>query len=359
MITSDPAVVDVAFDPDPPIELGGRVRPLTGPRAVLADDRGRYQVPVDLFAGESLAAFGEAARRAVSRHLDRSEHDPLMRSRPAMEALALEVALASLFGLDDVEELHRARAPLIALKQELSRPLRQLQVAVDGAWTLNPRSRVRQLHDEASAVIHAQMCASRRQGRGLLAAALRPNRSAGPFRDEWIRDEVQDLLLSSQEVTAGVLTRAVQLLAGHRQHLAAVTEAVRDGELRPLERVIREAVRLWPDPPLVGRYLTHAVEAGSATIPAGVYLAVALPLLHGRADLYPDPTAFRPDRFLGSDGASPGRSEPAGIGLLHPAPEALLIQMKQILSALLAHSAVREGRLAGRRPHCAQAPALT
>ena len=62
--------------------------------------------------------------------------------------------------------------------------------------------------------------------------------------------------------------------------------------------MIKETLRLRPVVPAVGRYLTAPLEIGPHTLPAGVHVNLSIFLLHRRPDLYPDPLAFRPERFL-------------------------------------------------------------
>ena len=46
---------------------------------------------------------------------------------------------------------------------------------------------------------------------------------------------------------------------------------------------------------------------GEWDLPAGVHIAPSIYLLHRRPDIYPEPLAFRPERFLGDD--TPGTYE--------------------------------------------------
>jgi cytochrome P450 len=48
----------------------------------------------------------------------------------------------------------------------------------------------------------------------------------------------------------------------------------------------------------VGRHLTAPLEIGGHLLPAGVTINPSIYLLHRRPDLYPEPEAFRPERFL-------------------------------------------------------------
>jgi cytochrome P450 len=49
---------------------------------------------------------------------------------------------------------------------------------------------------------------------------------------------------------------------------------------------------------LVLRRLTEPMEIGGRLLPAGVNVAPCIYLVHRRADVYDEPRAFRPERFL-------------------------------------------------------------
>ncbi len=51
--------------------------------------------------------------------------------------------------------------------------------------------------------------------------------------------------------------------------------------------------------PLAGRRLAEELSVDGLTLPAGTDVTPAIWLTHTRADLYPEPFAFRPERFLG------------------------------------------------------------
>ena len=50
--------------------------------------------------------------------------------------------------------------------------------------------------------------------------------------------------------------------------------------------------------PLAGRRLVADLEVDGFSLPAGTDVTPAIWLTHTRADLYPEPFAFRPERFL-------------------------------------------------------------
>jgi cytochrome P450 len=85
----------------------------------------------------------------------------------------------------------------------------------------------------------------------------------------------------------------------HPDVLARLTDEVRAGEDDAyLDAVIKETLRLRPVVPAVARRLTEPWELKGHLLPAGVNVAPSIYLTHRLPDVYPDPTAFRPERFL-------------------------------------------------------------
>jgi hypothetical protein len=82
--------------------------------------------------------------------------------------------------------------------------------------------------------------------------------------------------------------------------MEAATAAARgEGDPAYLDAVAKEILRMRPVLPLVARRLQEPMSIGGYDLPAGSDLAPAIYLIHHREDLYPEPDAFRPERFLG------------------------------------------------------------
>ncbi|HSD78776.1 MAG TPA: cytochrome P450, partial [Solirubrobacteraceae bacterium] len=120
-----------------------------------------------------------------------------------------------------------------------------------------------------------------------------------PMDDRELRDELVTLLVAGHETTATALSWALERLTRHPAALERLTDEVRAGEDAYVDAVIRETLRLRPVLPFVVRRLTQPQAIGGWDLPAGVNVAPSIQLVHRRADLYPEPHAFRPERWLG------------------------------------------------------------
>ncbi|GFG33106.1 hypothetical protein Cfor_04652, partial [Coptotermes formosanus] len=70
------------------------------------------------------------------------------------------------------------------------------------------------------------------------------------------------------------------------------------GQMKYLERVIKETLRLYPSAFAVGRLTDTDVQIGQHTIPAGVTVFIQIHCLHRNPECYPNPEEFNPDNFL-------------------------------------------------------------
>ena len=60
-------------------------------------------------------------------------------------------------------------------------------------------------------------------------------------------------------------------------------------------------MRVRPVVPMIGRFVKRPWQLGKYVVPTGTPVAISIVALHHRPDVYPEPTVFRPERFLGAD----------------------------------------------------------
>nr|WSW43111.1 cytochrome P450 [Streptomyces sp. NBC_01001] len=141
----------------------------------------------------------------------------------------------------------------------------------------------------------------------LLAAAT--STDDGEFDAAELRDQVLIFLLAGHETTATSLAFSLHLLARHPEQQARAREEIsrvlgdRTPEAADLDRlpyltqVLKEAMRLYPAAPVIGRSSVAATEVGGRTIPAGSDVILAPWVTHRHPRYWPDPDRFDPDRF--------------------------------------------------------------
>jgi cytochrome P450 len=109
--------------------------------------------------------------------------------------------------------------------------------------------------------------------------------------DRELRDEVLTLLTAGHETTAVALTWAIWLLAQHPE------EQEKLGDDAAVERVVSEAMRLYPPAWVFERVAIENDVVGGFDVPAGTTLIMAPYVLHRSPKYWDEPEAFRPDRW--------------------------------------------------------------
>ncbi|WP_316525526.1 cytochrome P450 [Kitasatospora brasiliensis] len=157
----------------------------------------------------------------------------------------------------------------------------------------------------------------------LLAARDEDGRS---LSDAEVHEQVVTFLLAGMETTAATLSWAWTLLAANpavRARLHTELDTVLDGRparhedlpaLPLTARIVSETLRLYPPPWILSRTATADTELGGHRVPAGTTLLYSPYLLHRRADLFPRPHRFDPDRWLTAARPAPGVYTPFGLG---------------------------------------------
>jgi cytochrome P450 len=126
--------------------------------------------------------------------------------------------------------------------------------------------------------------------------------------DEELLDQMMNLIGAGHETTASSLAWAFYFI--HRDpaikerllkevnSLAGPFDPEAVVHLPYLEAVCSETLRINPVAPLIGRVLVKPLSLLGYELPPGIAVGVGILLCHRRADLYPQPDHFRPERFL-------------------------------------------------------------
>ena len=278
--------------------------PILGPGSLLLlegrEHLARRRVMLPPFHGARMRAYEETVREVVARDVETWPRGEPFALHPHMQRVTLEVILRAVFGVDDAERRGALAERLSRLLTQTASASLQLGVLLSRRFGApDPLVRMQGLRTEIDALLDAEIAARRADPREDILSMLVAARfeDGEPMPDTEIRDQLMTLLLAGHETTATGLAWTFDLLLRH-PHVLARLEA---GDPAYARAVVAEALRLRPVVPLAGRRLAAPLHVDGVELPRGTDVTPAIWLAHTRSDRYPEPLAFRPERFL--DGA--------------------------------------------------------
>jgi len=325
VFTSNPDAVKQIFTGDPAIYFAGQgndiLRPFLGDYSVLLLDGAEHlrqrRLLLPPFHGERMLAYADVMRDVTLAEIERWPRGTAFPIHASMQEITLEVIMRAVFGMVSGERHDRLRSSLQQLLEESSRSilvfLPFLQFNLGG---LTPYARFRRRMDDIDRMLFEEIAERRATDNGagrndILSLLLQAVDEDGrPMSPQELRDELLTLLVAGHETSATSLAWIFYYLLKDREILegvrAELRQVVGEGPIRPeqvkelrlLDASVKETARLRPILVFVARRLQQPVELGGYSLPAGVTVAPCIHLTQRRPDLYPEPDAFRPQRFL-------------------------------------------------------------
>jgi cytochrome P450 len=265
------------------------------------------------FAPRRLAAYGEVMVAETRAQLARWTPGRQLDLAREMMELTLAIAGRTLFGADVRGDARTVASGLELAMHSMVANLTSV-VQLGYRWPLPRHLRMRRAVAQLDDIVYRLIAEGRRAGtdRGdVLSMLLLAHDEGQGLSDREVRDEVMTLLLAGPETTANALTWAWYELGrnpGARARLEDVLGRV-VGRERPVTAddlpglpfnlaVIEEAMRLHPPAYIIGREAKRDVEIGGHRLPERSIVLIYIRGIHRRADYFPDPLAFRPERML-------------------------------------------------------------
>ncbi len=233
----------------------------------------------------------------------------------AQELMRITLAIAghTLFGVDvttDADQIGAALTTLMEGFPDLLSPFSPLLRLLPTRKNREMKRALALLDDTIYRFIERRR-AGGDLGDDLLGRLLAAEDEGKPgMTSQQVRDEALTLFLAGHETTAVALAWTLDQLARHPAALAALhaeLDAVLAGRLPTADdlprlvytrRAMQEAMRLYPPAYSFGRRVIHDYTIGPYTIPGGRSMLFISPyLLHRDARWFPDPLAYRPERW--------------------------------------------------------------
>lgn len=152
---------------------------------------------------------------------------------------------------------------------------------------------------------------TRRKKLALLDILLGATVDGKPLSDEEIREEVDTFTFAGHDTSASALTFIIYNIAKYPEIQQRMYDEIVEiigpdtteltlhtlNELRFIDLVIKESLRMFPPVPMIARHATERTEIEGSVIPVGTIVGVDIFEMHRDSDYFEDAERFNPDRF--------------------------------------------------------------
>ncbi len=255
------------------------------------------------FHGEALRGYGAGIVETTRRRVAEWPVGRPVRFAELTHELARDVITATVFGVTEPGRARRLGAAL----DDVDAALNSLEMAgrfaaaivMRGRWA--PYPRIQAIHAAIAAIAREEIAERRGTGpdtarRDCLARFLAEDEDA--MSDEEIVAALHVLVVAGWATTATTLAWLAERLSRHPGALAGCERDVREGGTRYLVATVQETLRMRPPVPVTLRYVARDFDLNGLRVPRGTMIAADIERMHHRSDLYPEPSSFRPERFL-------------------------------------------------------------
>jgi cytochrome P450 family 110 len=343
--------------------------PLTGEGSVFTMDESshleRRRLLLPQFHGDRMQLYFEQIRDIASGAVSSWRRGVAFAMRPQTQQMTLQAIIRAVFGIQPDEGDARDRALVKALTDLANDAVGSSLVLAPpfqrdlGPWS--PWGRVLRIIGRSDMAIQHEITRRRAasnvvERHDILSLLLQTSYDDGTkLTDREIRDELVVMLMAGHETTGTALAWAFERILSLpdveqrlRAELAAVVgagtlSAAHLQRLEYLDAVVKESLRVRPIMPAGGaRLVQRPFQIGGYVMPPGTSLINCMYILHRRADLYPDPDSFKPERFLGKRVIDPYEWTPFGGGVRRCLGMAFaLFEMKTVIATVLSRARLR------------------
>jgi cytochrome P450 len=261
----------------------------------------RRKLILPAFHGDRVRRWAKDIQELVERDLETWPVNTVFTLRPHTQWITRGVILRVVLGLQDEERFRRAQLLVAGLARRLD-PIMLFRFTRHSLGPWSPWARFKRARGALDSFIYEEIALRRReaslaQRNDVLSLLLGAKDTDGrTMSDRELRDELTDLIFTGYDGPGTALDWAFERLLRNHQVLEQLKRSLTEGD-DYLDATIKEVLRMRPIGP-IGRRLTRDIEMAGYRIPAGAFVAPAMAALHYRADIYPEPEEFRPERFL-------------------------------------------------------------
>jgi cytochrome P450 len=324
VILSDPEEIKEVFQAPPDVLHPGEgakiLEPIVGRHSVILLDEGPHleqrKLLLPAFHGERMQRLAGLMAELAEREVESWPGEEAIALHPRLQRLTLEIVLRAVFGLQRGAQLDELRELLTQILEFSESPLSLLPPLPPALARFGPMGSLLRLGARADQLIFELIEERRREtdrdGEDVLTMLIGATHDDGsPMSREELRDELVTALVAGHETTASQLAWTFERLAREPAVVARLREEMEGESDEYLTATINEIMRHRPVlPNAEPRLVVKPVEIGGFAYQPGVVLVANAYLVHHDPELYPQPHAFRPERFLEREGGKAGGRGP-------------------------------------------------
>ena len=255
------------------------------------------------FHRERIAKYAEVMVRYAERAIDSWRDGEVRDVHTDLMHLTLDVVAQTLFGVEIGEESCRLEEASAVLTKRFAGLESMFPIGLPLPANRRAKEAMRVLDDLTYRIIR-----ERRAG-GDTGDLISMMLGAGDMDDRQLRDEAITLLVAGHETTAVSLGWTFYLLSRHPEaaaKLSAEVDEVLGGrsataedvpKLRFTDWCVRESMRLYPPAWAIGREALAPMTIAGVPVKKGAQLWAAQWIVHRDPRWFPQPNAFRPERW--------------------------------------------------------------
>ncbi|XP_017852670.1 cytochrome P450 4d2 isoform X1 [Drosophila busckii] len=268
------------------------------------------KTPLNIFPTICLAALDIIAETAMGTKINAQMHPDLPYVRAVFEVTNI-MTTRFIKPWERIDWLFRLLAPKLAQKQDAL-----IKTMHEFTETIIQQRREALINDQqgqqkAAAGELDDLGQKRRMA--LLDVLLQSNIDGAPLSNEDIREEVDTFMFEGHDTTSSGMSFCLYEISRHPQVQERLINEIEQvlgkdkqrsvtlrelNELKYLECVIKESLRLHPPVPIIGRNFSEDVEIRGKRIPAGTNYSIGIYMLLRDAKYFESPDEFKPERFL-------------------------------------------------------------
>jgi cytochrome P450 len=312
VIISDPEEIKQMFLAPPDVLHPGEgaqiLEPVIGANSVILLDEGPHlrqrKLLLPAFHGEKMQRLSGLMTELAEREVASWPFEETVALHPRLQRLTLEIILRAVFGLQGGQQLDELRDVLTEVLAFGESPLSLIPPAQRLLAGRGPLVRFERAGARADELIFELIDERRRDGDDgddVLSMLLGARDEDGkPMSPAELRDELVTALVAGHETTASQLAWAFERIAREPEVQRRLHDELdADTDQAYLTATINEILRRRPVlPNAEPRLVKQPIEIGGVLYEPGVVLFASAYLVHHDPKIYPDPYAFRPERFL-------------------------------------------------------------